>query len=360
MRVGGVLDAPVLQVAVHPRLVDRAERAEAHRDGRELPEVRHQPRVRVAGEAVGGLRLLLAEGVELLLGEPVQQERAGVDAGGGVTLEEDLVAGLALGVLAPEEVVEADVVERRGGGEGGDVPTHADAGALRPGDHHRGVPAGRVEDLALDLLVTGEERLVLGGDGVDVVRAAHLGHGDTLLAGALDQPQHQVTGTLAPPLVDGRIERLQPFRGLLGIEVRDLTRKAANDDRVAIGSGSHAVPSLSVETEVCRAASIVLPRSEIRHLYRSVTVPPNRRNGLAMCGSDSVVRAAHLRVLRTEVVRPGFPPVRWRTAGVRANRRLYARARADPNAVRISGVRTACGPGPPEASLSCAEKGKSV
>ncbi|CAD5968634.1 protein of unknown function [Streptomyces sp. KY75] len=49
MRLGGVGDAARLHVAVHPRLVDRAERAEAHRDGRELPEVRHQPRVRVAG-----------------------------------------------------------------------------------------------------------------------------------------------------------------------------------------------------------------------------------------------------------------------------------------------------------------------
>ena len=117
-------------------------------------------------------------------------------------------------------------------------------GTLGARDHHGRVPAGRVQDLALDLLVAGEERLVLGRDGVDVVRAAHLGHGHALLAGALDQAEHQVAGPLPAALVDGGVERVEPFLGLFGIEVRDLAGKAANDDRVAIGSGSHAVPSL--------------------------------------------------------------------------------------------------------------------
>lgn len=243
VRVGGVGDAARLHVAVHPRLVDRAQRAEAHRDGGELPEVRHRPRMRVAGQRVPGLRLLLAEPVELRLAQPVEQEGAGVDARGRVSLEEDLVAAPAV-VLAAEEVVEADVVQRGGGGEGGDVTADTDPGPLGAGDHHRGVPAGRVEDLALDLLVAGEERLVLRGDRVDVVGAAHLGHGHALLARALDEPEHQIAGPLPAALVDGGVEGVQPFLGLFGIEVRDLAGKAANDDRVAIGCGSHAVPSL--------------------------------------------------------------------------------------------------------------------
>ncbi len=244
LRLGGVRDAARLHVAVHPGLVDRADRAEAHRHGRELPEVRHRPRMRVTRQAVPRLRLLLAERVQVLLTETVQQERAGVDARRGMALEEDLVAAVAL-VLAPEEVVEAHVVERGGGGEGGDVTADADAGALGPGHHDGGVPPGGVEDLPLDLLVAREERLVLGGDRVDVVRAAHLGHGDTLLAGPLDQPQHQIAGPLPAALVHGGVEGVEPLLGFLGIEVRNLTRKAANDDRVAIGSGSHAVPYLS-------------------------------------------------------------------------------------------------------------------
>lgn len=45
MLLAGVLDAPVLQVAVEGRLVDRVDRADAHGDGRELPEVGHPARV---------------------------------------------------------------------------------------------------------------------------------------------------------------------------------------------------------------------------------------------------------------------------------------------------------------------------
>ena len=48
--------------------------------------------------------------VELVLGQPALEEGAGVDAGRRVALEEDLVAA-RLGVLAPEEVVEADLVQ---------------------------------------------------------------------------------------------------------------------------------------------------------------------------------------------------------------------------------------------------------
>ena len=105
-RVG---DLAVQQVAVEAGLVDRVERAEAHRDGRELPEVGHAPRVRVARQPAAVD--LAPEPVEVLLGQAALEERAGVDAGRGVALEEDLVAGAAVG-LAAEEVVEADLVER--------------------------------------------------------------------------------------------------------------------------------------------------------------------------------------------------------------------------------------------------------
>ena len=57
-----------------------------------------------------GLRLLLPEPVEVRFGEPALQVATGVHAGGGVALEEHLVA--ATGVVRPaEEVVEADLVQ---------------------------------------------------------------------------------------------------------------------------------------------------------------------------------------------------------------------------------------------------------
>ena len=78
----GVLDAAVVQVAVEPGLVDGADRAQAHRDGGELPEVGHQPgmRVRRQAAALAGVRDLLTEAVQLVCAQASLEEGAGVDA----------------------------------------------------------------------------------------------------------------------------------------------------------------------------------------------------------------------------------------------------------------------------------------
>src|SRR5690606_34327739 len=152
-------------------LVDRLGRAEAHRDGRVLPEVRHPARVRVGREAAalagGRVGVLLTEPVEVLLGEPALEVGACVVPGGGVPLEEDVVAAARV-LLAAEEVVHAHLVQRGQRGVGGDVAADGDTGTLRPGDHHRGVPPDPAAVGALDRLVTGEVRLLVDGDGVDV------------------------------------------------------------------------------------------------------------------------------------------------------------------------------------------------
>src|SRR4051794_29277395 len=103
----------------------------------------------------------------MLLGEPPFQEGAAVDAGCGVALEVDLVAQAGGEVLAPEEVVEADLVERRGRGVGGDVAADPEV-LVGPADHDRGVPADVGADPALDVLVAGEPWLPLRRNGVDV------------------------------------------------------------------------------------------------------------------------------------------------------------------------------------------------
>ena len=184
--VGRILDAAVGEVAVGLRLVDRVDRAEAHRDGGELPELGHEMRVRVGGQAAARVRLLLAESVELVLAEPALEEGAGVHAGGGVALVEDLVAAAGV-VLAAEEVVVADLVQRRRAGVGRDVAADADAGALCAVHHDRGVPAQPGAVAAFDLFVAGEVRLVLGRDRVDVVGGRNHRHAELQLLGALEQ-----------------------------------------------------------------------------------------------------------------------------------------------------------------------------
>ena len=51
-------EAARLQVAVEPRLIQRQDRAKAHRDGRELPEIRHQIRMRIRRQPVWLRRLV--------------------------------------------------------------------------------------------------------------------------------------------------------------------------------------------------------------------------------------------------------------------------------------------------------------
>ena len=150
-----------------------------------LPEVGQLVRVRVGrqslGLAVDEVRLLLAESVELFGAHPAFEEGAGVHAGGGVALVEDVVAAAGM-VLAAEEVVEAHFVESRRGGVGGDVSTDLDAWTLGPVDEHGRIPAVPAAVAAFDLFIAGEPGLVLRTDGVDVVGGSEAGYADLLLA----------------------------------------------------------------------------------------------------------------------------------------------------------------------------------
>ena len=87
---GRVGEAAVAQVAHEPRLVDRVDRADAHRAGRDLPEIRHQPGMRIGAQAVAGD--LLAISFRLLVGQPAFEEGSRIDARRRVRLEIDQVA----------------------------------------------------------------------------------------------------------------------------------------------------------------------------------------------------------------------------------------------------------------------------
>ena len=224
-----------MQVAVEPSLVDRVERAEAHRDGRELPEVGHQPGVRVGRQptAEAGVRKLLAEPVKPLLVESPLEEGPRIHARRGVPLVVDLVAAARV-VLAAEEVVEANLVQRRTGRVRRNVTAHADARALRAVDHDRGVPPDRAPDRALEVLVAGEPRLRLGRDRVDVVGADQAGHADLPLASMLQEGEHQVARAGTAALVNHRVEGLEPLPRLVRVDVRQLARQPVADDRGAL------------------------------------------------------------------------------------------------------------------------------
>src|SRR5690606_6663361 len=109
-----------------------------HRYRRELPVIRHLMRVRIRRDADGRVRLLLTEAIEVVLRQTALEERPSVNTGGGVTLNEDLVATARV-VCTVEEVVETHFVQRRRRGISRDVSTDTDAGALRAVHRNCGV-----------------------------------------------------------------------------------------------------------------------------------------------------------------------------------------------------------------------------
>ena len=118
-----------------------------------------------------------------------------------------------------EEVVEADFVERGRRGVGRDVAADADAGALRAVHGQRGVPADPAAVAALDLFVTGELGLVLGRDGVDVVRRRDLRHVELQLVRLLQEAQHDLAASPGALRLHELQERLLPLGGLFGVAV---------------------------------------------------------------------------------------------------------------------------------------------
>ena len=151
-----------------------------------------------------------------------------------MALDEDLVAAAGMG-LAAEEVVEADLVQRRRRRVGRNMAAHTDSRALRAVHHDRGVPPDPRAVAPFDVLVAGEPRLELGRNGVDVVGRRERRNGDALFARTLQQPQHQVARARRPRALQQLVERLQPLGGLLGIDVRQIRGDAFTDDPHPIG-----------------------------------------------------------------------------------------------------------------------------
>ena len=212
-------DSPRAQVAVEPGLVDRVDRAQAHGDRGILPEVGHEPRVRIRGESLSG-NDLATEVIELLLAEAPLEERARVEAGGRVSLVEHLVPGTI--VLAPEEVVEADLVEAGGRSVGRDVAAEPREAVIRARDHRHGVPPDQPADLQLQALVTGKLRLVVRRDRVDVRASGQSRELDVAALGVVEKLAEKKEGPFVARALENGIQGLHPLRGLLGIGVRDL------------------------------------------------------------------------------------------------------------------------------------------
>ena len=217
--LGCLVDPPALHVPVETRVVDGVDRTKAHRHCGELPEVGHEPGVGVAGQAP--TTDLHSEAVQVLLGEASFQEGPGVDTGGGVALEVDVIAGPTV-VLAAEEPVEPHLVEGGRGGEGGEVTPDAVGRLVGVYYHCRGVPPDEGPDAAFDVLVAREPRLVLGGNRVDVRGPGWRGVADVQLTCPFHELGQHVAGAAAARAVDHGVKGVDPLLRLGRIGIGEL------------------------------------------------------------------------------------------------------------------------------------------
>ena len=163
----GFGQAARFQILQETRLINRHQRAQTHRYGGELPKIGQQVRVRVGGQTFAGG--LLAEVVELFVGEAAFNVGAGVEAGRGVALNVDQIAFFAgRFVFGAPEVVEAHVVQGGGRLEGGDVAAQFQIFLARAQHHRRRVPADDGADAVFELVVAGRFLLFAGGNGVQI------------------------------------------------------------------------------------------------------------------------------------------------------------------------------------------------
>ena len=206
-------EAAVLQVAHEARLVDREERPQPHRARGVLPEIRHEPRMRIGRKAPAPR--LAAVVVEVLLAEPALEKCARVDAGRGMGLEIDEVALRA----GAEEMVEADFEEIRGRGVARDVPAELAARAVGAHHHRERVPAHQRREPRLDVEVALVGRLLRQRDRVDVRSGKHLGQWYSTSARVLQEPAQQEGRALGAVGRDESIQRLDPLARLERIDV---------------------------------------------------------------------------------------------------------------------------------------------
>ena len=165
----------MFNVTHEPRLIDRSERADTHRCVRELPEIGHQVRMAVRGQALAaGFATVIGK---VRFGEPPLEKGAGIDARRGVGLKVDEVfaagaRGLAR-VSRAEKVVEPDFEEIGDRRVSRNMAAQLGVLAVGPHHHRERIPAHDGDDSVLDVEVSGILRLVRKRDGIAVGGVQH-------------------------------------------------------------------------------------------------------------------------------------------------------------------------------------------
>ena len=259
-------DLARVEVLHEARLVDRHQRAEAHRDGRELPEVRGISHGCGYEERPPPPTSWRKRRSSSSVRRPSRKAR--VEARGRVPLEVDEVAEVLVGA-APPEVVEADLVERLGGLVARDVAAELGRLGVRLEDDRDRVPAHERRREPLELGVAGQLGLVLDGDRVDVRRRDAGADRHVEVLRVVDRAIEEVRHSLAPVGVDDGVDGVEPLLGLDGIGVgRDVDAHAPSVSAAVSRRYRRGVAAVLVRRAPPRAALATRPRGLTRRPRR--------------------------------------------------------------------------------------------
>ena len=164
------------------------------------------------------LAQLVAEVLQMLLGQTAFEKRSRVLAGRGMALEIDEVAGL-IAVAAVEEMVVADFGQGGQRSVGGDVA--ADAGVVFVGAHHHGhrVPADQALDAPFQGAVARVGHFFVDRNGVDIGRFQPAWRVRAVEGRVVDQAAEQVRRAIRSTLFNDAVERFKPLAGFLCVRI---------------------------------------------------------------------------------------------------------------------------------------------
>ena len=244
-----VVEFAIQEIAVETRVVESRDRAETHGHRGEFPEVGHESRVGVAGKSASTAADFATEVVEVVGAETAFEKRTCINAGCRVSLEVDVVAGLAV-VFPAEEVVEADLVQRRRTGESRKVSADAFGTRIRTNHHDGGVPADARTNTTLEVFVAREPRFLFARNRVDVRRRHRGGEAHLVCARMVEQPRQQIPGAGLALRVDDRIERLHPLLCFDRIDIGKLMDGAVENHAFILAGWWGCSPHVAVSTKM--------------------------------------------------------------------------------------------------------------
>ena len=172
--------------------------------------------MRVRGESLA--LNLLTEFIQLTFAQAALKKGAGVDTRGGMPLIVNQVTFTVV-LMAVEEVVVANIVERGAGGKRGNMPPQTAVFPVGAHDHGQSIPAHQRADAPFHKQVTGHPRLFVGRDGVAIGGGDDIGQLCAFSPCVLGQPGKQKVSAILTFLFQYRIECFQPFSGLCRIDV---------------------------------------------------------------------------------------------------------------------------------------------